>query len=48
MYGLQEASNKHEKVHQTSMRRYLNGTIDHTLLGPPSASDFPDGEEDKR
>ncbi|KAL3945031.1 MAG: hypothetical protein SGBAC_000888 [Bacillariaceae sp.] len=35
------------KKHQTSVRRYANGTIDRTL-GPPSASDFPDGEEDKR
>lgn len=35
------------KKHQTSIRRYMNGTIDRTV-GPPSASDFPDGENDKR
>jgi DNA-directed RNA polymerase III subunit RPC2 len=36
------------KKHQTSVRRYVNGTIDRTLGGPPSVSDFSDGEEDKR
>jgi DNA-directed RNA polymerase beta subunit len=33
--------------HQTSVRRYINGAID-CMLGPPSASDFPNGEEDKQ
>jgi DNA-directed RNA polymerase III subunit RPC2 len=39
VHGLQEASNK--------VRRYVNGTID-GMLGPPSASGFLDGEEEKR
>ena len=35
------------RKHQTSVRRYANGTQDRTC-GPPAASAFPDGEKDKR
>jgi len=35
------------RKHQTSVRRYANGTIDRTC-GPPDASEFADGEDDKR
>lgn len=35
------------RKHQTSVRRYPNGTQDITC-GPPSASNFSDGEADKR
>ena len=35
------------KKHQTSVRRYANMTTDRTA-GPPDASAFPDGENDKR
>jgi DNA-directed RNA polymerase III subunit RPC2 len=35
------------RKHQTSVRRYANGTMDRTC-GPPDASYFPDGELDKR
>jgi len=35
------------RKHQTSVRRYANGTMDRTC-GPPDPSQFPDGEEDKR
>ena len=35
------------KKHQTSIRRYANGSIDRTC-GAPDASLFPDGVNDKR
>jgi len=35
------------RKHQNSVRRYANGTMDRTM-GPPDASEFPDGEDDKR
>lgn len=35
------------RKHQTSVRRYANGTMDRTL-GAPDPSEFPDGENDKR
>lgn len=35
------------RKHQTSVRRYANGSQDRTC-GPPAASAFPDGEKDKR
>ena len=35
------------KKHQTSVRRYGNGAMDRTV-GPPDASQFPDGVDDKR
>jgi DNA-directed RNA polymerase III subunit RPC2 len=35
------------RKHQTSVRRYANGTMDRTC-GPPDPSCFPDGEHDKR
>lgn len=35
------------RKHQTSIRRYANGTMDRTC-GPPEASGFTDGEQDKR
>ena len=35
------------RKHQTSVRRYPNGAIDRTR-GPPDASEFTDGEKDKR
>eukprot|EP00547_Thalassionema_nitzschioides_P011137 CAMPEP_0194263772 /NCGR_PEP_ID=MMETSP0158-20130606/47234_1 /TAXON_ID=33649 /ORGANISM="Thalassionema nitzschioides, Strain L26-B" /LENGTH=1251 /DNA_ID=CAMNT_0039003981 /DNA_START=34 /DNA_END=3789 /DNA_ORIENTATION=- len=35
------------RKHQTSIRRYANGTMDRTL-GAPDPSEFPDGENDKR
>jgi DNA-directed RNA polymerase III subunit RPC2 len=35
------------RKHQTSIRRYANGTIDRTC-GPPDPSGFPDKEADKR
>lgn len=35
------------RKHQTSVRRYANGTMDRTC-GPPDPSSFPDGENDKR
>ena len=35
------------RKHQTSVRRYANGTMDRTC-GPPDPSNFPGGEEDKR
>jgi DNA-directed RNA polymerase III subunit RPC2 len=35
------------RKHQTSVRRYANGTMDRTC-GPPDASGFTDGENDKR
>ena len=35
------------RKHQTSIRRYANGTQDRTC-GPPDANAFPDGENDKR
>jgi DNA-directed RNA polymerase III subunit RPC2 len=35
------------RKHQTSVRRYANGSQDRTR-GPPDAKDFADGEEDKR
>ena len=35
------------KKHQTSIRRYANGSMDRTC-GAPDPSQFPDGEEDKR
>ena len=35
------------RKHQTSVRRYPNGTMDRTC-GPPEASAFSDGEDDKR
>jgi DNA-directed RNA polymerase III subunit RPC2 len=35
------------RKHQTSVRRYANGTMDRTC-GPPDPSCFPDGEADKR
>jgi DNA-directed RNA polymerase III subunit RPC2 len=35
------------RKHQTSVRRYANGTMDRTC-GPPDPSGFPDGEQDKR
>lgn len=35
------------RKHQGSVRRYANGTMDRTC-GPPDASAFPDGVDDKR
>jgi len=35
------------RKHQTSVKRYPNGTMDRTC-GPPDPSGFPDGESDKR
>lgn len=35
------------RKHQTSVRRYANGTMDRTC-GPPDPTQFPDGEQDKR
>lgn len=35
------------KKHQTSVKRYANGTMDRTC-GPPDPSAFPDGSRDKR
>ena len=35
------------RKHQTSVRRYANGTMDRTC-GPPDPSGFPGGEADKR
>uniref|UniRef100_A0A7S2YIK7 DNA-directed RNA polymerase III subunit RPC2 n=1 Tax=Entomoneis paludosa TaxID=265537 RepID=A0A7S2YIK7_9STRA len=35
------------RKHQTSVRRYANGTMDQTT-GPPDPSSFQDGENDKR
>ena len=35
------------RKHQTSVRRYANGSIDRTR-GPPDVSNFADGEDDKR
>mmetsp|Transcript_25502 Transcript_25502/g.70429 ORF Transcript_25502/g.70429 Transcript_25502/m.70429 type:complete len:1320 (-) Transcript_25502:937-4896(-) len=35
------------RKHQTSVRRYANGTMDQTT-GPPDPSGFHDGEKDKR
>lgn len=35
------------RKHQTSVRRYANGTMDRTR-GPPDPSGFMDGEQDKR
>ena len=35
------------RKHQTSVRRYANGSIDRTC-GPPDVSNFTHGEEDKR
>jgi DNA-directed RNA polymerase III subunit RPC2 len=35
------------RKHQTSVKRYANGTMDRTI-GRPDASEFPNGEEDSR
>jgi len=35
------------KKHQTSVKRYANGTMDRTC-GPPDPSAFPEGRQDKR
>lgn len=35
------------RKHQTSVRRYANGTMDRTC-GPPDPTQFADGEDDKR
>ncbi|EEC49608.1 predicted protein [Phaeodactylum tricornutum CCAP 1055/1] len=35
------------RKHQTSVRRYANGTMDRTCA-PPDPGSFPDGEDDKR